>query len=162
MLGSKRFILMATTGASAQLTSQAATAATAITATPTSATLTASQRRRVTLCVHARRCVPLSNSRATIGAPQSIPSRAGIASSAGPRRPAAALAGGPSSGGAQSCWAKAEAVGVAQMHADRDRESGEHREYAQCDQQLRAELPPGDPDHRPILESSASTAGRRM
>ena len=49
---------------------------------PTKATLMASQRVRVTLCVHARRQVPVSISRATSGAPQNAPMMAGIPTSA--------------------------------------------------------------------------------
>ncbi len=44
----------------------------------------ASQRVRVTLCVHASRCVPFSNSRAMSGAPQNTPIRAGTTTSAVP------------------------------------------------------------------------------
>ena len=50
---------------------------TATLARPTIATLIASQRVRVMLCVHARRHVPVSNSRATSGAPQNAPIMAG-------------------------------------------------------------------------------------
>ena len=49
----------------------------AIAARPTTPSLAPSQRDRVTLCVHARRNVPASISRATSGAPQKIPMRPG-------------------------------------------------------------------------------------
>ena len=53
-------------------------------AAPTSASLTATQRVRVTLWVQARRWVPFSNSRLISGAPQNAPTRAGTATSAVP------------------------------------------------------------------------------
>ena len=51
--------------------------ATAMLARPTTPSLTASQRVRVTLWVQASRKVPVSSSRATSGAPQKMPSSAG-------------------------------------------------------------------------------------
>ena len=57
--------------------------ATAMVAAPATASLTASQRVRVLPWVHARRKVPVSNSRAASGAPQNIPSTQGTAMTSG-------------------------------------------------------------------------------
>ena len=62
-----------------QVTMRLSSPAAAMLARPTTPSLTASQRVRVTLWVHARRKVPVSSSRATSGAPQKIPMSAGAA-----------------------------------------------------------------------------------
>ena len=53
---------------------------TAALARPTSPSLTSNQRIRLTLCVQARRKVPVSSSRAMSGAPQNMPMRTGTMS----------------------------------------------------------------------------------
>ena len=64
-------------GSDHQSTARLPSPATATAARPTSPSLTASQRVRVTLWFQTSRCVPASSSRAISGAPQKIPIRAG-------------------------------------------------------------------------------------
>src|ERR1700728_3788614 len=53
-------------------------------------------------------------------------------------------------------------MAAAHVQAGHEHQRGEREEQAERHQRLRAELPPGNPDHRPILASSASGAGRPM
>ena len=68
-----------------QVTMRLNSSAAAMAAAPAMASLAASQRVRVTPWVHARRKVPVSNSRAASGAPQNIPIRPGTARPTAPR-----------------------------------------------------------------------------
>ncbi len=80
MSGRKRLAATVSSGLDHQVTIRLNNPAATMLANPTTPTLTASQRVRVTLWVHARRNVPASSSRATSGAPQKTPMRAGTSS----------------------------------------------------------------------------------
>ena len=78
--GLKRFAVILSMGLNHHETIRLIAPPTTALASPTRPSLTASQRRRLTLCVQARRKVPVSSSRATSGAPQNIPMSTGTTS----------------------------------------------------------------------------------
>ena len=141
-----------------------------VTASASSSVFESSHRRRVTLCVHANRCVPCSSSRASSGAPTNMPDErrqqdqvardvdaaAELALEVAHDDVAARARGRRQAGGERFAL-------VGRPHRQPGDQRGERETDDQCeaDEQLVAVLPPGHPCHRSRPFSGARGPGRR-
>ena len=140
-------------------------------AAASSAVFERSQRRRVTPCVHAKRCVSCSSSRARSGAPTKRPASAG--STARPRRAATqrvelALEV-PDDDVAAGLRRRRQAVGERlavvrglDRQACRERRERERDDEPERPDELRAVLPPRHPCHRSGTLSGAIGVGQAL
>ena len=160
----ERAVAMRSNGLDHQVTIRVRSPAAAIDARPTSPSLVASQRVRLTLWVQASRNVRFSSSRATRGAPQKIPMSAGATRTTCPscwrRRsfpeeaPVAVAAVAVRRAGLHRGVVEVDEVRAGDRQSDRDRsQQAEHHSG------WRAELPPGQPDQGPCSLLVITRAG---
>src|SRR5580704_1984345 len=167
--GLKRLALTLSMGLNHHDTIRLSSPPTAALARPTSPSLTRSQRRRLTLCVQARRKVPVSSSRATSGAPQNIPittgtmrTRASASVCSLPSSVDTGLTQPPAPPPRLTALRHGDVVDVHEVGAGDEQDHPENDETGGADQPLHPELSPREGDHERTSSPCRARARRAL